>query len=185
LTWLRAREIEGKIALQTQRAEQLRSQNKDASVPVRLISVLQVSLARAKTHAEYIEQRIADYNAASDKRTARTALINIAKTERLIADREAMELEFRGAPLSMSMHWSATLQRAWRVMHSDALFALGLFLNLLPPARHQEKSAFRVGVMSDLLMRVAVNGRVFGLNGGDWAMLLGSIALIGFMTLLI
>jgi hypothetical protein len=39
--------------------------------------------------------------------------------------------------------------------------------------------------MSDLLMRVAVNGRVFGLNGGDWAMLLGSIALIGFMTLLI
>jgi hypothetical protein len=38
-------EIENKIALQTQRAEQrteqLRSQNKDASVPVRLIAVLQ------------------------------------------------------------------------------------------------------------------------------------------------
>jgi hypothetical protein len=84
----------------------------------------------------------------------------------------------------MSMHWSATLQRAWRVMHSNALFALGLFLNLLPPARHQEKSAFRVGVMSDLL-RVALNGRAFGLNGGDWAMLLGGTALIGFMILLI
>jgi 3,4-dihydroxy-2-butanone 4-phosphate synthase len=87
-------EIENKIALQTQKAEQLRSQNKDASVPVRLIAVLQESLARAKTHAEYIEQRIADYNAASDRRTARTALINIAKAERLIADydREATEL---------------------------------------------------------------------------------------------
>jgi chromosome segregation ATPase len=88
-------EIEGKIALQTQRAEQLRSQNKEASVPVRLIAVLQESLARAKTHAEYIEQRIADYHGDSDRRTARTALINIAETERLIAeyDRKATELE--------------------------------------------------------------------------------------------
>jgi 3,4-dihydroxy-2-butanone 4-phosphate synthase len=88
-------EIEGKIALQKQKAEQLHSQNKDASVPVRLISVLQESLVRAKTHAEYIEQRIADYNATSDRRTARTALINIAKAERLIADydREATDLE--------------------------------------------------------------------------------------------
>jgi hypothetical protein len=51
-------EIEGKIALQTQRAEQLRSENKDASVPVRLIFVLQESLARAKTYAEYIEQEL-------------------------------------------------------------------------------------------------------------------------------
>jgi phage shock protein A len=88
-------EIEGKIALQTQRAEQLRSQNKDASVPVRLISVLQESLARAKTHAEYIEQRIADYRADTNRRTARKALINIAETERLIAeyDRKVTELE--------------------------------------------------------------------------------------------
>jgi chromosome segregation ATPase len=88
-------EIENKIALQTQRAEQLRSQNKDASVPVRLISVLQESLARAKTHAEYIEQRIADYRADANKRTARKALINIAETERQIAeyDRKATELE--------------------------------------------------------------------------------------------
>jgi hypothetical protein len=47
-------EIESKIALQTQRAEQLRSQNKDASLPDRLISVLRESLARTKTYAEYI-----------------------------------------------------------------------------------------------------------------------------------
>jgi chromosome segregation ATPase len=88
-------EIEDKIALQTQRAEQLRSQNKDASVPVRLIAVLHESLARAKTHAEYIEQRIADYHADTNRRTARKALINIAETERLIAeyDRKATELE--------------------------------------------------------------------------------------------
>jgi hypothetical protein len=77
-------EIEGKIALQTQRAEQLRSQNKDASVPVRLIAVLQESLARAKTYADYIEQRIAAHNAGSDKRSARRALLNAAETERLI-----------------------------------------------------------------------------------------------------
>jgi hypothetical protein len=88
-------EIEGKIALQTQNVEQLRSQNKDASVPVRLISVLQESLARARTYAEYIEQRIAAYHADSDRRTARRALINIADTERMIAeyDRKRMELE--------------------------------------------------------------------------------------------
>jgi 3,4-dihydroxy-2-butanone 4-phosphate synthase len=88
-------EIEGKIALQTQRAGQLRSQNKDASVPLRLIAVLQESLARAKTHAEYVEQRIADYHADSDRRTARRALMNVADTERMIAeyDRKATELE--------------------------------------------------------------------------------------------
>lgn len=65
-----------------------------ASVPVRPIAVLQESLAREKTHAEYIEQRIADHHADSDRQTVRTALINIAKTEQLIADydREATEL---------------------------------------------------------------------------------------------
>jgi hypothetical protein len=39
-------EIKNKIALQTQRAEQLRSENKDASVTVRLISVLQESFCQ-------------------------------------------------------------------------------------------------------------------------------------------
>jgi hypothetical protein len=88
-------EIEGKIALQTQKAEQLRSQNKDPSLPVRLISVLQESLARAKTYADYIEQRIAAHDAVSDLRKARRALINVAETERLIAeyDRKATEFE--------------------------------------------------------------------------------------------
>jgi hypothetical protein len=88
-------EIEGKIALQTQRAEQLTAQNKDASVPVRLIAVLEESLARAKTYADYIEQRIAAHDAVSDKRSARRALLNVAETERLIAeyDRKRTDLE--------------------------------------------------------------------------------------------
>jgi len=48
-------EIEDKLALQRQRAE-LHLQNDDTSVPIRLISVMQESLARAKAHAQYIEQ---------------------------------------------------------------------------------------------------------------------------------
>jgi 3,4-dihydroxy-2-butanone 4-phosphate synthase len=56
---------------------------------------LQESLACAKTHAEYVEQRIADYHADSDRRTARRALMNVADTERMIAeyDRKATELQ--------------------------------------------------------------------------------------------
>jgi hypothetical protein len=47
------------------------------------------------TYAQYIEQRIAAYGADSDRRTARRALINVADTERMIAeyDRKATELE--------------------------------------------------------------------------------------------
>jgi hypothetical protein len=40
-------------------------------------------------------------------------------------------------------------------------------------------------VVPGCLMRTAVSGRVFGLNVGDWVMLLGSLALIGLLALLI
>jgi hypothetical protein len=37
--------------------------------------------------------------------------------------------------------------------------------------------------MSDLFMRMAVGGRFFGLNVGDWSMLLGGVALVGLLAL--
>jgi hypothetical protein len=39
--------------------------------------------------------------------------------------------------------------------------------------------------MSDLFLRAAVSRRLFGLDVGDWSMLLGGIALIGLLALLI
>jgi hypothetical protein len=85
----RIAEIEDKIAQQRQRAEQ----NDDTAV--RLISVMQESLARAKAHAQYIEQRIAADEADSGRRTARATLINVTQIERKIAEyeRKAIELE--------------------------------------------------------------------------------------------
>jgi predicted phage-related endonuclease len=76
----RIAEIEDKIALQRQRAEQ----NDDTAI--RLISVMQESLARAKAHAQYIEQRIAADEADSGRRKALAALINVVQIERKIAD---------------------------------------------------------------------------------------------------
>jgi hypothetical protein len=91
----RIAEIEAKIAQQRERMERLLSQNDHASIPIRLISVLQQSLARAQVHLEYIEQRIAVQEADSHKRRARAALINVAQTERKIAhlDRQAKAIE--------------------------------------------------------------------------------------------
>jgi hypothetical protein len=85
--------IEDKIALQRQRAERIHLQNDDTAV--RLISVLQESLARAKAHAQYIEQRIAKREADSSRRTAPAALIHVARIELTIAeyDRNAKALE--------------------------------------------------------------------------------------------
>ena len=85
----RIAEIEDKIALQRQRAEQ----NDDTAV--RLISVMQESLARAKAHAQYIEQRIAKHEAHSGRRAALATLINVAQIERKIVeyDRKAIALE--------------------------------------------------------------------------------------------
>jgi hypothetical protein len=93
LTKSRIAEIEDKIALQQQLAERLQLQNDDTTV--RMISVLQGSLARAKAHAQYIEQRIAANEADSGRRTARAALINITQIEHKIAeyDLKAIELE--------------------------------------------------------------------------------------------
>jgi hypothetical protein len=78
----RIAEIEDKIALQRQRVEQ----NDDGAV--RLISVMQESLARAKAHAQYIEQRIAAHAADSDRRKARATLINLTQIESRIAEYE-------------------------------------------------------------------------------------------------
>jgi predicted phage-related endonuclease len=71
-----------------------RLQNDD-SLPVRLISVLQESLARAKAHAQYIEQRFAADEAHSGRRRFLAALINVAQIERKIAefDDQAKALE--------------------------------------------------------------------------------------------
>jgi hypothetical protein len=86
-------EIEGKIARQRQQAERLHAQNNDT--PDRLISVMQESLARAKAHSQYIEQRIAKHEADSGRRTALATLINVAQIERKIGeyDRKAIALE--------------------------------------------------------------------------------------------
>src|ERR1700704_2932819 len=93
--WAKRRitEIEDKIACQRQMAERL--QNDDTSLPIPLISVLQESLVRAKTHAQFIEQRIAAHEADSGRRTTRTALIHVARIELTIAeyDREAIALD--------------------------------------------------------------------------------------------
>jgi hypothetical protein len=91
----RIAEIEDKIALQRQRAEQPLLQNDSASLPIQLISVLQESLSRAKGHAQCIEQRITLHEADSGRRRARAALINVAQIECKIADlrRQAKAIE--------------------------------------------------------------------------------------------
>src|SRR5437879_6520747 len=89
----RIAEIEDKIARQRQSVEQL--QNDDTSLPIRLISVMLESLARAKAHAQYIERRIEAHEADSGRRTALAALIKVTQIERKIAeyDRKAEALE--------------------------------------------------------------------------------------------
>jgi hypothetical protein len=52
-------EIEDKISLQQERAQQLDAQGGDTGLHMRLIAVMDESLARAKFHARYIEERIA------------------------------------------------------------------------------------------------------------------------------
>ena len=71
-----------------------RLQNDDTSLPIPLISVLQESLVRAKAHTQFIEQRIAVHEANSGRRTARAALIHVARIELTIAecDRNAKAL---------------------------------------------------------------------------------------------
>ena len=61
-------EIESKISLQREKAEQLRSEGRDASLAVRALAVMEASLARAQIHARYIEERIAAIKREPDRR---------------------------------------------------------------------------------------------------------------------
>ena len=61
------------------------------------MSVMQESLARAKAHAQYIEQRIAADEADSGRRTARATLINVTQIERKIAEYERKTIELENA----------------------------------------------------------------------------------------
>jgi len=61
-------EIESKISLQHEKAEQLRTEGLDASLAVRTLAVMEASLARAKVHARYIEGRIAAIRSEPDRR---------------------------------------------------------------------------------------------------------------------
>jgi septal ring factor EnvC (AmiA/AmiB activator) len=61
-------EIENKIALQQQKVRELHTEGADTDLHVRLIAVMEESLARAKTHAQYIEQRIATHKSEPERR---------------------------------------------------------------------------------------------------------------------
>jgi hypothetical protein len=61
-------EIESKISLQREKAEQLRTEGRDASLAVRTLAVMEASLARAQIHALYIEERIAAIKREPDRR---------------------------------------------------------------------------------------------------------------------
>jgi hypothetical protein len=52
-------EIENKISIQQRKVEELRTQGLDASLALRTLVVMEDSLARARIHAQYIEDRIA------------------------------------------------------------------------------------------------------------------------------
>lgn len=56
----RIEEIEERMALRQQTAQQLQTQGVDANLHKNLIAVTEESLARAKAHAQYIENRIAE-----------------------------------------------------------------------------------------------------------------------------
>jgi septal ring factor EnvC (AmiA/AmiB activator) len=61
-------EIENKIALQQQKAQELHAKGGDAALHERLIAVMKESLTRARTHAQYIEQRIAAHKSEPERR---------------------------------------------------------------------------------------------------------------------
>lgn len=70
-------------------------------------------------------------------------------------------------------------------MKRPRLFGWGFFLNTCPDTRHQDPQFPEWRAMSDLFVRMAVRGRVYGLNVGDWSMLLAGVAPIGLLALLI
>ena len=57
----RVTEIENKISLQRQKAQQHHVLGLDTSLHMRLIAVMQESLTRAKIHVQHIEQRITEH----------------------------------------------------------------------------------------------------------------------------
>jgi len=63
----RIAEIEDKIAQQQQKSQQIRTQGADTGLQTRLVAVMDESLARAKTHLEYIAQRGASKRARRAK----------------------------------------------------------------------------------------------------------------------
>jgi hypothetical protein len=69
-------EIEDKISLRQQKARALHAEGADTSLHMRLIAVMEESLARAKVHAQYIEQRIAAHKSEPDRRRRLAAARN-------------------------------------------------------------------------------------------------------------
>jgi hypothetical protein len=61
-------EIEDKIAAQQHKASEFHAQGGDIGLPTRLIAVMEESLARAKAHATYIDERIAAHKSEPDRR---------------------------------------------------------------------------------------------------------------------
>jgi hypothetical protein len=74
-------EIEDKIALRWQEAEQLHARGDNATLHMRLIAIMEESLARAKTYARQIEKRIAAQRGITGRRTARAVLIDVLTTK--------------------------------------------------------------------------------------------------------
>jgi hypothetical protein len=66
-------EIEHKISLRQQKVQELQAQGADPGLHLRLIAVMEDSLARAKIHARYIEDRIAALISEPDRRRRRAA----------------------------------------------------------------------------------------------------------------
>jgi hypothetical protein len=80
-------EIEEKISQQRQKVRELRTQGLDTSVNVRLLAVMEESLARARAHAVYIEERIAVLgNERGWRRRGAAARQSFARRQRLGAD---------------------------------------------------------------------------------------------------
>jgi hypothetical protein len=73
-------EIEDKIALRWQEAQQLHARGDNATLHMRLIAIMEESLTRAKAYARQIEQRIAAHKGGTGRRTARAVLVHALTT---------------------------------------------------------------------------------------------------------
>jgi thioredoxin-like negative regulator of GroEL len=75
-------EIEDKIALRWQEAEQLHARGDNAILHMRLIAIMEESLTRAKTYARQIEKRIAAQRGDTERRrSGRAVLIDALATK--------------------------------------------------------------------------------------------------------